>query len=126
MEIPNEYLPVMPYLILNDAEAFLTFAKDVFGATEQMIVPGQDDQSIMHGELRIGDAVIMFANASELWQQKTAGMFIYVESVDKVYDLALRNKAQSLQIPNMAEYGYTAGFEDPFGNQWWTTEPGMP
>lgn len=126
MQIPSQYLPVMPYLILNDAPRFLDFAKTVFGAAEQMIVPGDDQRSIMHGEIKINDAVIMFASAGEQWTEKSAGMFIYVDSVDKVYDLAMRNKARSLQLPNLQDYGYTAGFEDPFGNQWWITEPEMP
>ncbi|HEU0137121.1 MAG TPA: VOC family protein [Flavobacterium sp.] len=123
MQIPSQYLPIMPYLILNDAVRFADFAKTVFGATEQMIVPGDDKRSIMHGELKIHDAVIMFASAGDLWQEKSSGMFIYVDSVDKVYDLALRNNARSLQLPATQEYGYAAGFEDPFGNQWWITEP---
>ena len=123
MNIPNQYLPVMPYLILRQASEFLEFAKVVFGAAEQLIVPGTDDRQIMHGEIKIGDAVIMFAQSGESWKEKSAGMFIYVENVDSVYDLALRNNAQSLQIPNKQEYGYTAGFEDPFGNQWWIVQP---
>lgn len=121
MKIRSEYLPVMPYLILNDADAFLEFAVNVFGAKEQMIVPGEKGQ-IMHGEIKIHDAVIMFAQASVNWGSKSAGMFIYVEDVDKVYDAGLRNKAISLMIPEKKDYGYTAGFEDVFGNQWWIVQ----
>ena len=73
----------------------------------------------MHGELRIGDAVIMFAGGNEQWGNKTCGMFIYVEDVDKVYNNALANRATSLMPPATQEYGYSGGFEDPFGNQWW-------
>ena len=123
MHIPSQYLPIMPYLILNDAARFLDFAKAVFGATEQMLVRGDDQRSIMHSELRVFDGIVMFASSGDLWQEKTSGMFIYVDSVDKVYDLAMRNNARSLQLPNKQEYGYAAGFEDPFGNQWWITEP---
>lgn len=122
MEIPPEYLPVMPYLILNDANSFKEFAKTVFGATEQLIVPGDDQRSIMHGELKIHDAVIMFAQSTDLYKEKSGGMFIFVDDVDRVYDLAMRNKAISLQLPNKQEYGYTAGFEDPCGNQWWINQ----
>lgn len=123
MEIPSTYLPVMPYLILREATAFMQFAKTVFHATEQLIVPGEELRSIMHGELKIHDAVIMFAQATEKFAEKSAGMFLFVDNVDTVYDLAMRNKAISLQVPNKQEYGYTAGFEDPYGNQWWITQP---
>src|SRR5687768_3762092 len=123
MNIPSTYLPVMPYLILDDAPAFLEYAKRVFHATEQMIVAGEDGRGIMHGEIRIHDAVIMFANSTSQWQQKTAGMFLYVDNVDRVYTTAVEQGGTSVEKPTKKEYGYSAGFEDPFGNQWWITQP---
>ena len=122
MKIPENYLPVMPHLILDKATAFLDFAKNVFGAKEQLIVPGEDGRSIMHGEIKIHDAIIMFANSTEVWKQKTSGMFIFVDNLDTVYMKALEGGATSLQQPEKKEYGYTAGFEDPFGNQWWINQ----
>lgn len=122
MKIPEQYLPVMPYLILDDATAFLDFAKSVFNATEQLLVPGELPRSIMHGEIRIGQAVIMFAQATSEWKKKPAGMFIYVDNVDETYQTALRKNASMLMEPALKEYGYSAGFEDPLGNQWWITQ----
>ena len=122
MKIPSEYLPVMPYLILKDSKGFLKFVKEIFGATEQMIVPSEDGTTIMHGEIKIFDAVIMFANVNEKWHEKTAGMYIYLEDINHVYLNALSNGSKSLMLPEKMEYGYTAGFEDPFGNQWWIVE----
>ena len=84
MKIPNEYLPVMPYVITEDASGFLEFAKQVFGATPQMIVPGDGGRSIRHGEIRIFDAVIMFADTPENFAPCACGMFIYVEGVDSI------------------------------------------
>jgi len=121
MKVPSNYLPVMPYLILNDSKGFLEFAKEVFNAHEQMIVPGEGGQ-IMHGEIKIHDAVIMFAQASEHFPTKSAGMFIYVDNVDHVYETALKHQAISLMPAEEKEYGYTAGFEDLFGNQWWVVQ----
>ena len=123
MKIPSQYLPVMPYLILDNASTFLEFAKIVFDAEEQLIVPGHDDRSIMHAEIKIGDAVIMFAQSTEVFKEKSSGMFLFVKDVDKIYDNAMHNNSVSMQEPNQQEYGYTAGFEDPFGNQWWITAP---
>jgi PhnB protein len=122
MKIPEQYLPVMPYLIVKDAKAFKIFMMDVFGATEQEMVP-RDEHLIMHGELRIGDAVIMYADATEVYKERPAGMFIYVKSVDDVYKKAIEKGAKSLMTPTKMEYGYTAGFEDSWGNQWWMVEP---
>ncbi|HXP51239.1 MAG TPA: VOC family protein [Bacteroidia bacterium] len=122
MNIPKEYLPVMPYLIIKDAKAFLEFTKTVFGATEQMLVP-RTENIVMHGEIRIGDAVIMFADATEQFKERPSGMFLYVVSVDKTYKLAIDNGAKPLHPPVKQEYGYSAGFEDIWGNQWWVVEP---
>lgn len=122
MHIPPNYLPVMPYLILDKAPEFLEYAKKVFGAEEQMIVPGEAPQSIVHGEIKIHNAVIMFAQSNENWKEKSAGMFIFVESVDRVYNAGIEQGGNSLQKPEEKEYGYSAGFEDPFGNQWWITQ----
>jgi PhnB protein len=122
MKMPDYYLPVMPYLILNKASEFLEYAKRVFGATELMIVPGENDRSIMHGEIKIGKGVIMFAQSTETWKEKSAGMFIFVENVDHIYTTAIEQGGNSLQKPEKKEYGYSAGFEDPYGNQWWITE----
>lgn len=123
-EIPKQYLPIMPYLILHEASAFYDFAKKVFGATEQYLVRRpEDNRVIMHAEIRIGEAVIMFAHSTEEWVQQQAGMFLFVDDVDKVYKLALEEGSESLIAPTKQDYGYTAGFRDPFGNQWWITQP---
>jgi len=121
MNIPSHYLPVMPYLIVNDADAFLKLATEVFGATEQYI-SRHDNGQIRHGEIRIHNAVIMFSQANESWAAKPAGMFIYVDNVDQVYKKGLQHGGISLTQPATQEYGYTAGFEDPYGNQWWIVE----
>jgi PhnB protein len=121
MKIPEHYLPVMPYLILGDAAAFLQFTKNVFGATE-LHITRDDNDNIRHCEINIGQAVIMFGQMTETWAAKPAGMFIYVENVDRVYDAGLREKAISLMPPSKQDYGYTAGFEDLFGNHWWIVQ----
>lgn len=112
----------MPYLIISNAKGFITFMKLVFDATEQLIVP-RTDELIMHGELKIGDAVVMFADATEQFKERPSGMFIYIESVDDTYKKAIANGATTLTTPAKQEYGYSAGFQDAFGNQWWVTEP---
>jgi PhnB protein len=121
MNIPAEYNRLMPYLIVPDAYAFIAFMKDVFGAEEQRIVP-RSEGVIMHGELRIGDSVIMFADVTPEFLAKPAGMFIYVADVNDSYQKALAAGAASLMAPMQQPYGFTCGFKDPFGNDWWATE----
>ena len=121
MQIPSHYNRVMPYMIIPKAYAFIDFMKNVFGATEQVIVP-RSEGIIMHGELRIGDAVIMFADVTDDFSPRSAGLFIYVEDTDEVYKKAMAAGAVSMMAPVQQPYGYTCGFKDAFGNDWWPTQ----
>jgi PhnB protein len=122
MKIPQNYLPAMPYIIINNPAGFLEYATKVFGATQQLIIPGEGGRSIMHGELKIHNAVIMFAGATEQWAEKTCSTFIYVDNVDRVFNAAIEQGGTALDKPAQKDYGYSAGFADPFNNLWWITQ----
>jgi PhnB protein len=121
MKIPSNYNRLMPYMILPNAYRFAEFMKNVFDATEESIIP-RSEGVIMHGELRIGDAVIMFADTTPDIDARPAGIFIYVVDVDETYKKALAMGASSLREPEQQPYGYTCGFHDPFGNDWWPVQ----
>lgn len=121
MKIPAQYNRVMPYMIIPDATGFIRFMEEVFGAEEQIIVP-RSEGIIMHGELRIGDAVIMFADVTPGFTARPAGIFIYVENVQETYKKAMAAGAVSVMEPMQQPYGFTCGFKDAFGNDWWPTE----
>lgn len=118
MKTPLNYPQLMPYLMVNNAYDFMAFMKTVFGATEQLIVP-RSEGIIMHGELRIGQAVIMFADATAEFKPFPGSIFIYVDDADKVFEKALSEGATMLQELENREYGRGGGFQDIFGNQWW-------
>jgi uncharacterized glyoxalase superfamily protein PhnB len=121
MTIPKQYNQLMPYLVVRTGPEFLAFAREVFGATEQLTVP-RPDGSVMHGELRIGEAVIMYCDANEDYRPVANGLCLLVESADDVYKKALANGCFSLREPEDQEYGRGAGFQDQFGNTWWLME----
>lgn len=110
----------MPYLIVKNAAAFLDFTKKVFGAEEKHKTM-RDEKLIMHAEVSFGDSVIMFADATEQYQPSTAGLFIYVDDCDAVYQKALQNGATTINQPADQSYGRSAGVKDAFGNTWWIT-----
>lgn len=122
MNIPKEYNRLMPYLIIPDAQGFIHFMHEVFDAKLQMSVP-RSEGVIMHGELRIGDSVIMFADSTEQFAARPAGIFIFMEQIDALYEKALALGCTSTLPPCDQPYGHTCGFRDPFGNDWWPTEP---
>jgi len=120
VNIPEGYQQLMPYLIIENATAFFEFAQTVFGAEEKYKAM-RDEKVIMHAEISIGASVIMFADATGQFAAHTAGMFLYVDNCDTVYEKALANGAAALMPPADQSYGRSAGITDPFGNTWWLT-----
>ena len=120
---PDYYLPIMPYIIVKDARKFYDFMKEVFPVEEKAIyLRDENSDVIMHGEFTIGKAALMFANSTDEWHECTSGMFLIIDNVDEVYKKAIAAGAESLQEPEDKDYGYSAGFKDPYGNTWWITQ----
>ena len=119
-EIPGGYQRITPYLILENAEGFFGFTRNVFGAEEKYKAM-RSENVIMHAEIKIAGSSIMFADATEQHPKQTAGLFIYVNNCDEVYQSALANGAVTVTEPANQDYGRSAGVKDPFGNTWWIT-----
>ena len=124
--IPDRYPRVTPYLIVDGAQAAITFYADVFGATERMRMPAPGDR-IGHAELEIGEGVIMLADEFPDMGQlspKTIGgspvtISVYTEDVDAVVRRAVAAGATIVRPVEDQFYGdRTGGFEDPFGHRW--------
>jgi PhnB protein len=123
MNIPAQYNQLMPYLIIKNTNGFRQFMKTAFDAVEQLTVPGPNDV-VMHGELRIGQAVIMYAEASDQFPVMNAGMYLHVDNCDARFAKALTAGATVItgQEPADKAYGRACGVQDEFGNVWWLTE----
>lgn len=119
---PDYYQTVMPYLILNDVKAFLKFATSVFGAEEKMRHL-DDDGRVVHAEIVIGDSTIMAGESTEQWATQNAGLYINVDSADKMFRKALDAGATVVMELSDQEYGRSGGVKDPQGNTWWITSP---
>lgn len=122
-KIPGNYQTVMPYLIVNGAAKFIAFMKQVFDA-EETYKAMRDEHTMMHAEIMIGGSTIMFADATDMYEARNAGMFIYVDDADATFKKAI--DAGATVVTEMADqsYGRSGGAKDPFGNTWWIT--GIP
>ncbi|MCC7308201.1 MAG: VOC family protein [Acidobacteria bacterium] len=124
MSVPEHYSPVMPYIVLpGDADGFIAFITEVFGAEEKLRVDDQDG-SVMHAEYSINGGTIMFAQAGGEWAAFPCGMYLPVDDVDGIYAKGLASGATGNQEPGDRGYGRAAGFIDKWGNQWWLNDPG--
>jgi PhnB protein len=117
--IPDGFHTVTPYLIVEDAERFLAFVTQAFDAKPADITR-ESDGRILHGQVTIGDSLVMFAEATERWPVMTAALHLYVLDSDHTYRRGLEAGATSLMEPADQFYGdRSAGLRDPVGNVWW-------
>jgi PhnB protein len=120
LNIPEGYQQIMPYLIVKNAAAFIVFTQKVFDATEKFKTM-RNETAIMHAEISIGESVIMVADATEVYHERPAGLFVYVDDCDVLYKKAIDNGATTVAEPADQGYGRSAGVLDAFGNTWWLT-----
>lgn len=120
VKFPKEYQQVMPYLIVKNAAGFADFLQKVFDAKEALREM-RDEKCIKHAEARIGVCTIMFADSTEQFESRNAGLFIYVDDADMRYQKALAEGATPVGEMSDQEYGRSGGILDPYGNTWWIT-----
>jgi uncharacterized glyoxalase superfamily protein PhnB len=112
-----------PYFTVKDADTFMAFLSDVFGA---VVVKETRycDGKVRHTRMRIGDSLLMLNESSDTYPANVSQMHLHVEDVDRVYAAALNAGAASLMAPNLRPHGdRMAGMEDPCGNVWWIAQP---
>jgi len=122
MSAPDYYLPIMPYMVLDDADNFIGFIKKVFDAEEKLIVR-KPDGSIMHAEFTLNGGTILFGQAGDQWPPFPAPLYLPTDKVDDLYKMGIDNGANGNMEPQDAPYGRAAGFVDKWGNQWWLNTP---
>jgi PhnB protein len=116
---PDQYHSVTPYLVVEGAGRLIDFAKAAFGAqeTERLAAP---EGRIGHAELRIGDSLIMLADAHGGREPMPCMLHVYVDDADATFQRAIAAGANSVQPPADQFYGDRGGLvRDPCGNLWW-------
>src|SRR6516164_2797538 len=126
--IPTHYRRVTPALIVDGGVKAIEFYTEAFGARERTRFPGPGG-SVAHAEIEIGDSVLIVEDASP-WMSTQApppggldgtpnSLYIYVENVDAVIELAVKRGATLKRAAQNQFYGERDGFIiDPFGHGW--------
>lgn len=125
--IPKGHGSVAPYVIVEGAAKAIAYYKKAFGAEEVLRLPSMDRKSIMHAEIKIGNSMVMLADACPEMGAKGPGSFkgspitlhLYVEDVDKVFNKAVKAGGTVKRPVADQFYGDRSGMvEDPFGHVW--------
>ncbi|MBA3708030.1 MAG: VOC family protein [Planctomycetes bacterium] len=128
---PKGLRSVTPYIYVKDAKAAIAYYAKAFGAKPLYVVPNQDG-TIEHAELLIGDGSIMLADEKPDQGMKspatlggsTGAIHLYVSDVDAVFKRAIDAGAQVLQPPMDAPWGHRfAMVTDPYGHVWSIATP---
>lgn len=120
MNPPDGYTTVSPYLIVPSAAEGIAFMQGVLGGAEVQRFM-RDDGTIMHAEVRIGDSLIMIADAGPEWPATAAHLHIFVADVDHTYAQALAAGATAVMPPVQKENDddKRGGVMDSTGTTWW-------
>ena len=123
-----------PYIVVSDARRALDWYVEVFGAQRRGELHVNADGTIGHAEVGIGDAVLMFAEASDLWPDVPVRapdspvtfshtLHLEVDDVDASTERARRGGASVERAPAEQPYGRSAVIVDPFGHRWILLRP---
>jgi uncharacterized glyoxalase superfamily protein PhnB len=127
---PLEREPALtPYIVVADARRALDWYVEVFGARRRGELWVNADGTIGHAEVAIGDAVLMFSEASDLWPDVPVraphspttfshSLHLEVDDVDASTERARRGGAAVEREPADQPYGRAAVIVDPFGHRW--------
>jgi uncharacterized glyoxalase superfamily protein PhnB len=117
---------VWPVINYRDARGASAFLVEAFGFVETLVVPGETDDVVAHGELRWPEGGgVMFGTAdregNEFSRLPTSCASVYVVTADPyaVYDRAMAAGARIVREMRDEDYGST-GFSvrDPEDNIW--------
>ncbi len=120
--IRSGFRMVTPYLVAENGNALLDFARDVFSAEEM----GRVTMPIggVHGELRIGDSIVMMGGGTPGKKfpgtLQPAALHVYVKDVDGVTKKAVAAGATLVDDVRDQEYGErSSSIKDQAGNFWY-------
>jgi uncharacterized glyoxalase superfamily protein PhnB len=123
-----------PYIVVSDARRAMDWYVEVFGAQRRGEPHVNADGTIGHAEVGIGDAVLMFAEASDLWPDVPVRapdspatfshtLHLGVDDVDGTTERARRGGAAVEREPADQPYGRASVIVDPFGHRWTLLRP---
>ena len=131
---PSSPPALTPYIVVADARRAMDWYVEVFGARRRGEPVVNADGTIGHAEVGIGNAVLMFSEASDLWpdvpvrapdspETFSHSLHLEVADVDETTERARRGGAAVEREPSDQPYGRRSAIVDPFGHRWILLRP---
>ncbi|ANB10282.1 glyoxalase [Streptomyces ambofaciens] len=116
---PEGYTSVAPWAVTDDTGALLDFVTAAFDGEELARVTVEDG-TVGHGEIRVGDTVVLAFDRRPDWPVMPSLLRIYVPDADAAMAAAVAHGAQVVTDVVDSAWGDRGGrVRDPFGNIWW-------
>jgi len=124
--IPEGYHSLTPYLTVKNIGESIDFYRRALGAEERMRLPAPDGH-IMHGEIKIGDSLVMLGEENQErgcvaplgLKGHTSGLYLYVPDVDAAFERAEKAGAKvTMPLTDMFWGDRVTELEDPSGHRW--------
>lgn len=126
--VPDGYSTVTTHLVQSSSAKAIAFYQKAFGAEEMYRMPGPDG-SVMHAEVRIGNAIVMMADENpamnplakspEHAKAYTAGVMLYVDDVNTAWKRAVDAGAKvEMPLADMFWGDRYGQLSDPWGHRW--------
>lgn len=117
--VPDGYTTVAPWVVTPDTGAFLDFVAAAFAGVELARIRTADG-TVGHGEIRVGDSVILAFDRRPEWPVMPSLLRVFVPDADQAMALAVAAGAQVVTPASTSAFGQRGGrVRDPFGNIWW-------
>lgn len=119
LNAPDGYTDVAAWVVTDDTGAFLDFVTAAFGGVELARVRVEDG-SIGHGEIRIGDTVLLAFDRRADWPAMPSLLRVFVPDADEAMRRAVAAGAEIVTALADSAFGQRGGrVRDRFGNIWW-------
>jgi PhnB protein len=116
---PEGYTSVAPWVVTDDTGALLDFVAAAFDG-EEIARVAVEDGTIGHGEIRVGDTVVLAFDRRPDWPVMPALLRVYVPDADAAMAAAVAHGARVVTGVADSAWGDRGGrVRDPFGNVWW-------
>lgn len=119
---PAGYTSVAPWVVTDDTGALLDFVAVAFDGEELARVQTADGL-IGHGEIRVGDTVVLAFDRRPEWPSMPSLLRVWVPDAEVAFARAVEQGATVVTELGDNAFGQRGGrVKDPLGNIWWITE----
>lgn len=119
--VPPGFSSITPYLMVENADAFLAFLGSTLdGETLQVTREGDaPDGAIVHAEVRVEGSVLEFSEARAPWGATSTCLHLYVADADATLARMIAAGCTELYAATDHAYGErSGGVADAWGTRW--------